>query len=191
MTRRVKGVLFLDYVRMLRALHQHSWSSLLEPEDLPYLEQTIDPAGWYPMRTFERFGIAILHTVAADDMELVRKWGRASAGHVAATVDHLLVPGDPRESLMRFHVYRRAFFDFEALTMLDVIDGSAALRIDYGMSPLAEEAASIQTQGFFEGLLDSAGATGMTAVLTERTWAGDARTVLQLVWQPPGAEIRA
>jgi hypothetical protein len=64
MPRHVKGVLFADYVRMLRAHRDRPWTQYLQPEDLPYLDQRIDPGQWYPMETFERLGIAIMHAVA-------------------------------------------------------------------------------------------------------------------------------
>jgi len=50
------------------------------------------------------------------------------------------------------------------------------------MGARAEEAASLQTMGFFERQLELAGATNVTAKLSERSWAGDARTLLQLNW---------
>jgi hypothetical protein len=179
---RVKGVLFVDYVRMLRAHRDRSWNQYLAPEDAPYLELIVDPAGWYPMATFERLGLAILHTIAEGDLALVREWGRASVAHVAGTVEHVVVPEDPRESLMRFFVLRRSFFDFEALSMLEVSDRSATVQIQYGMSPLAEEAAAVQTSGFFEGLVELADGVGIQAYLTERSWHGHPRTVLSLSW---------
>src|SRR6185436_14336279 len=54
--RQVRGVLLVDYVRMLRSQKSVDWSRHLEPQDLQYLETHIDPAGWYPMATFERMG---------------------------------------------------------------------------------------------------------------------------------------
>jgi hypothetical protein len=179
---RVKGVLFVDYVRMLRAQRDRSWTKHLLPEDKPFLEQTVDPAAWYPMATFERLGLAILHTIAEGDLYLVRQWGRVSAAHVAGTVEDVVVPDDPRESLMRFFVLRQGFFDFEALSILELTDGSAALQIQYGMSPLAEQAAAVQTLGFFEGLVELADGVDIQASLTQRSWHGDPRTVLSLSW---------
>ena len=180
------GVLFVDYVRMLRAHRDRSWQRYLLPEDLPFLERTLEPDAWYPMASFERLGIAILNVVAAGNLEIVRQWGRASAAHVAGTVEHVVVAGDPRESLMRFQVLRRSFFDFEALTMLQICDASAEVQIRYGMSKPAEEAAAVQTRGFFEGLVELAEGRGIEASFLERSWSGDARTVLRLDWRAPG-----
>lgn len=185
MRRHVKGVLFVDYVRMLRAHREAPREPCLQPEDLPYLEQRIEPSLWYPMETFERIGLAILHNIAGDSLDLVRQWGRLSIADLASTIEHIVVPGDPRESLMRLHVYRRSFFDFEALAMLRIDDVSADVRIDYGMSAVAEEAASVQALGFFEGLVELADGRCVEASFSERSWQGDAQTTLRLTWEPP------
>lgn len=49
----------------------------------------------------------------------------------------------------------------------------------------AEEAASHQTMGFFEGLLEVANATDVRAPFTARSWSGDPMTRLALEWTPP------
>ena len=182
MARRVKGILFVDYVRIVRAHPGAASSPYLEPADLPFLEQEIDLAAWYPMTVFERLGLAILDMIAARDLELVRKWGRTSVARVTAGVEGLVAAGDPRESLMRFQIFRRAFFDFDALSMLQVNDTSADTQIDYGMSPAAEEAAAVQTQGFFEGLIELAGGSLVESGFLATSWRGDPRTVLRLEW---------
>ena len=183
MVRQVRGILFVDYVRMLRAHADRSWEALLEPRDMVLVEGTIDPTGWYPMDTFERLGLAILKVVARGQLHRVREWGRTSAAQVTERVDQLVVRGDPRESLMRFQVFRRTFFDFEALTTLQMSDGAAELQIAYGMSPVAEEAAAVQTVGFFVGLLEAAGATSVRGYFTEESWKGAPRTVAGLAWE--------
>jgi len=185
MGRQVRGMLFVDYVRMLRAQSQRDWNALFPPDDVRFFEQKIDPAGWYPMETFERLGIVVLHFVAKNEFSNVRQWGRASVASIAQNVDQLVVPGDPRESLMRFQVFRRTFFDFEALSVLQVSDGAAQLQIAYGMSSAAEQAAAVQTMGFFEGLIELARGRNVKAAFAERSWEDDPQTVLNLSWEQP------
>jgi len=170
---------------MIRSNKQYDWRARLEAEDLPYLDARVDPAGWYPMATFERFGNAILHYVALDDLQAVRMWGRFSVDELRAAHPALVVPGDPIETLQRFRVMRATFFDFPALDITMLLDDQAEVVISYHMGARAEEAASLQTLGFFERQLELAGATNVNAQLTERSWAGDARTLLQLHWDPP------
>jgi hypothetical protein len=183
----VKGVLFADYVRMLRAHRDLTWHEFLEPEDLTFVDQIVDPETWYPMASFERLGIAILQTIAEGDLGLVFEWGRATAATVAGTIENVVVPGDPRESLMRFFVLRRTLFDFEALAMVQMCDSSASIGIEYGMQPLAEQAAAVQTMGFFQGLIELADGADVRGEFLECSWRGDRQTILGLSWQPAAA----
>jgi hypothetical protein len=182
----VRGILFLDYVRMLRSQKRVSdWTTHgLTAEDLPYLSMRIDPAAWYPMATFERMGNAILDTVARGEMFPVRLWGRYSASQLVVAHPTLLAKDDPPETLARFRVLRSTFFDFEALTVPLLHLDEAHIEIRYHMGMPAEEAASHQTMGFFEGLLELCGIRQIDAIFRERSWTGDARTLMVLRWTP-------
>jgi hypothetical protein len=179
----VKGTLFIDYVRMLRAHKDVSWAELFAAEDVRYLSERIQLESWYPMATFERMGLAILNVIANGQLELVKEWGRASVDGLRETNGQLLVSGDARESLMRFHVLRRSFFDFSALDVRSISDGAAKIEIRYQMGDVAEEAASVQTLGFFERMLEVAGATERHAVFASKSWEGDSTTTLELRWK--------
>jgi hypothetical protein len=183
--RNVKGILFLDYIRMIRSHKSVDWRSMLEADDMHYLSAQIDPNGWYPMASFEHMGNAILRHVAGDAMLPVRLWGRFSASQLHAANPTLLAKGDPVETLNRFRVLRETFFDFDALTLLLLHDGAAQIQIRYYMGMPAEEAATYQTMGFFEALLELAGAKRVDARLRERSWDGDPRTRLDLTWTSP------
>jgi hypothetical protein len=183
--RQVRGVLFVDYVRMLRSQKHVDWAGQLAAEDLPYLQMQIDPAGWYPMATFERMGTAILTTVTRGELFPVQLWGRYSAAQLHLANPLLLEPSDPPETLSRFCVMRETFFDFNALEVPLLHDDEAQIVVRYYMGMPAEEAASYQTMGFFEGLLELAGAKDVRAQFADRSWAGDERTMLALRWKPP------
>jgi hypothetical protein len=185
MERRVKGSLFVDYVRMLRTRKDVDWSRYLLAEDLPYLARHIDPDQWYPMETFARFGLAILDEVAQGDTFLARAWGRMSLDHLVTVHEGLLVQGDPRESLMRLFVLRGSFFDFDAVSLPQLTDSSATVEVHYGMTPRAEQAAAFQTLGFFGRLAELAGGRGVLTRFTRRSWEGDASTEFTVEWQPP------
>ena len=183
--RQVRGVLFVDYVRMLRSQKAVDWRLHLAAGDLPYLQMHIDPEHWYPMATFERMGNAILATVTRGELFPVQLWGRYSAAQLRAANPMLLAPNDPPETLSRFRVLRQTFFDFEALEVPLLHDDEAHIIVRYHMGMPAEEAAAYQTMGFFEGLLELAGAKDVRAAFQDRSWDGDPRTLLVIRWTPP------
>ena len=167
---------------MLRGRKDIDWSTRLPREDLPFLRVKIDANGWYPMESFERMGNAILAEIAASDLEAVRMWGRLSVDALRTAQPQLVAEGDPIETLMRFRVLRSTYFDFEALEIPTLSDGEAQIVIRYHMGEMAEEAASYQTMGFFERLLEIGGAQNVYARFLERSWVGNARTLLELTW---------
>lgn len=185
--RHVRGSLFVDYVRMVKSRPSVDWSRHLTPGDRAFLSQRIAVDGWYPMATFERLGLAILEVVAGYDLELVRAFGRRTVEQIAALNRAMVVPGDPRESLMRFDVLRQTLFDFDAAAMVRIDDAEVRVRIAYGMSAPAEEAASYQAMGFFEGLVQLAGGRDVQGRFDARSWCGDAATALVVKWSPPAS----
>lgn len=180
--RRVRGVLFVDYVRMVRGRKDVAWDVHLHEEDLALVASRVDPEGWYPMETFERLGVAILDKIAHGQLEGVRMWGRFQVAAVTKQSPMLLAPGEPRETLMRFGVLNKSFFEYEALGVTDLTDEDAKVWIRYGMGKVAEETASWQSLGFLEGLLEAAGAREVDARFTARAWDGADRTIIALHW---------
>jgi hypothetical protein len=181
----VRGALFVDYVRMLKGQKDIPWEQYLAPEDMPYLVGRIEPNQWYPMATFERMGNAILEHIAAGQLMPVQLWGRFSVRTLHQQNPMLLQPGDPVETLRRFRVLRQTFFDFPALDVLMLHEEEAQIAIAYKMGMPAEEAASIQTMGFFEGLLELAGAKSVRAFFSAKAWERAPRTILELRWVTP------
>lgn len=182
---RVKGLLFVDYVRMIRGRKDVDWAARISADNLAYTQRPVDPAAWYPMPVFEALGNAILDVVGGGEVELARVWGQQSIEFLLATNPLLVEPGNPIETFNRFRVLRSTYFDFEALRLPVLLDDEALVIIDYHMGKQAEEAACYQTLGFCEGLLEKTGATGISASFQERSWAGNARTALLLRWTPP------
>jgi hypothetical protein len=181
-SRSVKGSLFVDYVRMLRAYKGVDWSPYLDEHDLAYMSSRIQPGDWYPMESFERMGLAILGEIARNDLTLVKHFGRVALDALCKQYDNLVAPGDPHESLLRFQVLRQSFFDFSALEFKDVREKEASMLVDYGMRGKAEEAAAYQTMGFFERLLERAGGEKVRVSLATRKWRQDPATRILMQW---------
>lgn len=187
---RVRGILFVDYVRMVRATKNVDWGRYLDREDLEFLHQRIDPAAWYPMGTFERLGVAILHEIARGMLDGVRMWGRFQVDAVCKQYPELVAKDEPRESIMRFGVLAKNFFDPSAFALLAVSDDDAMISIDYGMSPVAEETACHQSLGFFERLVEISGGKAVHASFKAKSWVGDPSTLVALHWDAPADTSR-
>jgi hypothetical protein len=185
MARCVRGHFFVEYVRMIRRRKDIDWERLFSSDDLSYLKQPILPNEWYPMETFERFGVAILTQYEGLTLGAVRSWGRLSATRYSAEHPTLVAANDPVESLMRLNVMRSTFFNFRAFDIPMLVDRQARVSVTYHMGAVAEEAACHQTMGFCEEVLALSGATAIRAFFEERAWRGDPTTSFSLEWKGP------
>ncbi len=192
MSRKVKGIFFADYVRMLKRSGRSDWSDYLSEEEAAYLNERIRESEWYPFDTFERMGLAILSEIAEENMELVRQFGRTYLERFFSVHSSLISKGDPYESLVRFQVLRKSFFDFDPINVLLFHNNYAKIEIAYGMSPRAEEAATWQTVGYFERLIELSGGKNVTHDFKSRKWEGAESTILELDWSevPDGSKVR-
>jgi hypothetical protein len=182
-TRKVRGILFADYVRMIRRHKDLDWARHLTADDISCVAGRIEPDQWYPMEAFERLGNAILREVAHGDLESVRMWGRGTVDMLRVYLPALVQEGDPVDTLRRFGVLSRTFFDFPAIEIPMLIEGQAQVLAHFQMGELAEEAASHQALGFLERLVEVAGATAVDGSFVERSWKGDPRTLMELQWR--------
>ncbi|HKY38457.1 MAG TPA: hypothetical protein VJN18_21085 [Polyangiaceae bacterium] len=167
---------------MIRRRKDVDWTKVLSKADLALVQQRVSPELWYPMRTFERLGLAILANFEGVGLDAVRLWGNASARQFAVDHPTLVALQDPVETLMRLRVQRATLFDFPAFDIPTLNDEHAVVTMTYGMGKVAEEAACHQTWGFCEGILALAGARKIQGSLTERSWLGAPETRLALNW---------
>jgi len=167
---------------MIRRRKNLDWEKILPPEDVVFVWQQIQPNLWYPMSTFERLGLAILDHLEGATLDAVRMWGQLSAQQFDSPATELIVRGDAIESMMRLRVMRNTLFNFPAFEIPMLTHGHAHVGMSYHMSHRAEEAACFQTMGFCEGVVALSGGSNVRADFKQRTWAGDEKTVFELVW---------
>jgi len=180
--KKVKGTFFVDYVRMLRAKKGVDWSQYLEPGDMRYLSERIIETEWYPFDAFERMGLAVLTETAGGSMEPVHLWGRAIVDRMFSVHRSLICDNNPKESMIRFQVARGNLFNFDPVHVLVILDNYSKIELAYGMGRKAEEAACRQAAGYFERLLELAGATNVSHRFTRRAWDGAPSTILEFEW---------
>ena len=157
---------------MLRMRKDIDWSQHLDAADLTYVMGRVALDGWYPMGVFERLGDVILSQVAGGQLGMVRMFGRVTVDQLVADQPFLLAAGDPIETVNRFRGLRATWFDFDALQVPTLLEDECEIAVRYGMGKVAEEAATWQTVGFFERLLEVAGAEDVKPTFHGKSWLG-------------------
>ena len=184
MARHVKGSLFVEYVRMIRKLKDRDWDQYLTAEDREVMAQMILPSGWYPLETYQRMGIAVLHEIAGAKMETVRAWGRMSTDEILNTYKTMIVEGEPVETLKKFQVLRNRFLDFEGLAVEPREGKRVRLNVDVPFNDkLADEACAFQMLGSFERLIELSGARNVRHEFVKKLWEGDPISVIEFSWE--------
>jgi CheY-like chemotaxis protein len=173
--------LFIDYVKMLRSVGAQD-SAQLAPEDQAFLGDRLDPLGWYPMETFERFGLVILDQLVGTETDSIRLWGRSMISRMVRRFPQLKAGKGPKGAIEQMQQLLTELFGFECVVVEQMRDDGATVRVSYGMSPAAEQAATFQTMGFFEELLTTSGAQ---SALGKKTAGG-----FTLRWEIPSEDGR-
>jgi hypothetical protein len=149
MGRRVKGTLFVDYVRMIRSRKDVDWSKYLEPEDLEFLDEHVRilPSSWYPFDTFERYGLAVLEVIAGGKVEFAHMWGRMSTDLLLGVYTTMLEPGDPAESARKLDIVRSGFFDFPGISVELASDTLLVMTVRFSTEAVVGKAQAYQALG--------------------------------------------
>ena len=180
--KRVRGAFFVDYVRMIKARKDIDWKKYLLPKDMIYLDIKILDDEWYPFSTFERMGVGIITELASGNFEVVRLWGRESTKRLVEIHKSVVCQYDPMESLMRFQILRGSYFDFDPIHILNISPNYAKFEISYGLSTIAEKAATFQALGYIEMLLHLSGAKNIKHNFAQTVWDGAPQSILNISW---------
>ena len=178
----IKGILFLDYVKMIRARKNIDWKKYLSEKDLIFVNENIDINGWYPISAFENLGEAVFEEVGGGDVNKVRGWGKVTISELTKTHGDLINKEDPRESIFRFHVLRESLFDYSAIEILTLLGNRVKLEIDYELKEKAEMSLAYQTLGFTERLLELSGVENISHEFMQKKWEGADSTILRVNW---------
>ncbi len=185
MQRRIKGSLFIDYVRMIRKTKEVEWSKYLLQEDMVFLDERILPSKWYPLESFERMADAVFRELAKGDLEVSRFWGRASLDALLNIYNFIIVEGDPSTSLQNLATIRSSFFDFDAIEVQMLSDNHVHVSIDITTNKNLEQAEAYQTLGSYERLIELAGGNTVRCEFYQKSWENDDNTIIELNWELP------
>jgi CheY-like chemotaxis protein len=186
MTWHVKGILFKDYVRMIKRYPEIDWGKYLRPEDREILDGLILPSQWYPLETYQRCGSAVYREIARGDPEMARSWGRAGMDDLVELYHNNLVEeGDPLETLDKFKGINSRLFDFEGFDLTVSGKDQVYIVVDPEFGELEMEAYSCQMMGSFERLIQLSGAVNIKAEFRNKAWEGEGKTVIEISWEAP------
>ena len=188
MDRHVKGLLFKEYVIMIRKLKHVDWGKYLTPSEMEVLNQVILSMKWYPLETYQRFGAAVFQEIAKGDPEVARSWGRASMDGLAKIFKNGLIKDNaPLKSLENFSRLSGRFFDFDGFDIKAHGENHVEIKLDRGFGSSFSNAYSHQMLGAFERLFELSGAIDLKAGFSKKIWEGAQNTIIDFSWNGIGS----
>jgi hypothetical protein len=180
----VKGTMLVDYVRLIRAQKETAWEKYLTKEDLEIVKGRIFPAGWYPYKTFQRCGLAVLREIANNDLGIVRQWGRVTMKNlIEKTYPQIKRCNNIFDAFQSLQAIRNRFFNFVAPFYEKA--GPKSVRIILEGAPNEEGVKPFcyQVVGNYDYLIEEYGGKNVQVVWEKKTWEGDDSTSFVLTWE--------
>lgn len=181
--RKVKGTIMIDTVKMIRANKDRDWLKYLTPEDWTIVSSKILASRWYPLETFQRCGWATFKELAGGNLDLVRARGKFRGLQLFSDTYRIVFEGlAPAAAVDRFCSIYNNFFNFSTLAYERVSETHVRAVHDYDPDDRANVPYCHQLMGYFDALLEMAGAKKPLIRLLSRQWDGDPTTFFELTW---------
>jgi uncharacterized protein DUF2378 len=152
----------------------------LPDEDRRLLEGGVLASSWYPMPVFLRFMEEAEKQLGAQEPDLVRQMGRASADYGVKTVYKIFFKiGSPEFIIGRAARVFGSYYDTGTMTVVETAPGRAVLDLaGFAGAPQFCE----RIRGWMERTVELAGATGLRSEHTRCVHRGDDRCRFEGTW---------
>jgi hypothetical protein len=177
---KVKGTMFVDLVKMIRANKRLNWSKYLSPADWEVINTRIVPSKWYSLELYEKFAMAVFQVLAKGNTDVVRQRGRVRGKELFEGVyQSIIISNDPMESLSRFVVSFGQFFNFSLNKFENAGNNHAKVSHE---SEHPSMPYSFQLMGHLEVLVEIAGGKNVKIEMVAKQWEGAPSTVFDITW---------
>jgi len=181
--RYIKGILLVDYVKMIRGNPDQPWSDYLSAEDLEQVSQLILPASWYPLEFFQRVGAAVFKIIAKENYEVLRVFGRTMADKIHDENPGMVSHGRARDTLRKYRAVNERVYSFQPVETDDIGPGHLVFHTfstpdEYGAKMIMEIVA-----GSIERLIALSGGRNINIRLIEAVWEGADQNSIEVTWE--------
>jgi len=177
----VKGSLFVDFVKTIRANKTGAYDSYLFDEDRKVLEGRILPSSWYPFETYKRCFQAVGKVVAHGSDSVYRGWGRQFCDEIMLSIyKRMLSDTSPMQTMRRYVSMFSMFYDFGTLELEERSENEVVLAFRDFDRDFAELYQLFY--GWIERSLELSGAKDVQMNFLTCSWLGAPDTRFQIQW---------
>jgi hypothetical protein len=185
----IKGILLVDFARIIRARKDLPWDKYLIEEDMNLIQGKIMPGAWYPIEILERVGYAVFVLVGKGDLKNAWAFGAFTIEDTFRKVykNILFDKLDPVEMITKFILLRKQFTkfsdpDFETLKLESLGENRAKVifkipRLGVYIGPYTHQLA-----GGFEKLLEMSGARDIQVNILKIQSETEPASEIELSW---------
>jgi hypothetical protein len=182
--KKVKGSMFLDFVRLIRANKDRNWDQYLKPGDWGTINSNILPSAWYPFEMYQRFGMATFNVLAKGNLDMARLNGKISGKMMFENVYKLIVAGkDTLKSIQQFVKIYGSLFNFSMLKFEKVEAKHARVYHIYDPNDPADMPFCHQLMGILDILVEMTGGTNARIEMNSKQWEGAPATTFDITWE--------
>jgi hypothetical protein len=181
MAMKVKGSLFIFWVKAIKANKTGVYDKYLSNKDREIISERILPNIWYPFETYQNCVTAVFEVVANKNLEVVTEWGRMSSrelmtGLYGGTLDGLT----PVDYLKKIGILHRTFFNFSKIESVIESKNQALFKL-IEFEPLFS-LQQYMVKGWIEGILSLCGAKDVRSEIITKSWEGAPFTSIRFTW---------
>ncbi len=182
MDRKVKGTIFSEYVRMIKANKHLEWDRYLGEDEWKLVNEMILPSNWYPVESYKRMGLAVFKLLAKDDINVAWTWGRLSLEGLTKVYKNLVVANDPFESMKKFAMIQRNLASFDLIRLEKVDQNTLHIELQVFFGEEADKAYAYQMGGMLERTAELSAPSKAEVNFIKKSWEGDNNTVFEMKW---------
>jgi hypothetical protein len=185
MEEKVKGIVFVDFVRTIRAAKDPRIFKYLEEKDKEVISGVIFPSSWYPLDTFGRCLTALFDVIGNKKPENARMWGRVFGGKIFSGIYKDIKfsnDSDILVALKGFALTSKSFFADSGLEMIS----SEGKKADFRITRVPENPATTiffhVLAGSVEVYIEMAGGKNPRVGFTEKIAGGKKEVTYEAAW---------
>ncbi len=182
MDKKVKGTIFSEYVRMIKANKHLEWDRYLGEDEWKLVNEMILPSSWYPLESYKRMGLAVFKLLAKGDVNTAWNWGRLSVEGLTKVYKNLADQQDPYEAIRRFSIIQGNLANFDIVEIHKQDDNTLRLVFNAVFGDETDKAYAYHLGGMMERLAELTAPGSVKVDIVKKVWEGAPNTVFEIKW---------
>lgn len=181
---KVKGTIFIDFVKTLRRLKDERLYQYLTNEDREIVSGVIFASGWYPLATYHRVLVAFWEVIAEKNPAAAREWGRMFGTRVFESIyKDTITIGNVSDGVKSFIFISKTFFTHAHLEEVSLSAHHAQLRVVRKVeSPVADEVFFYILCGALERFVEMSGGSNPRVTFGQKVLEIQRHVIFDLHW---------